>query len=321
MKFTRRTCAGMLSGLLALLCADSTVVAKHDRVRWSTQWQLAAGRVRAAPTSEGVLIERVNFFLDQDAQTKEEDAQKKHKAEQQHRAATARPKPSPKAASAAAASIARPAASQPQASASSAAATRTEHGAQSAASEPAPSQGDASATPAAKLVPASSAASSPTIASAPAQISPHERNQGTSTNAATAAALNPVEPGIASHSGGSLPSRLTRDQLIPLMRGATILRTNTSGALRQWVNGPDGTLTVYWAGGGFLQPHSASGKWSVTEDGHFCLQIDWPDMPENWCRFMERTANGAYQPIPDSADATWTPPKDKTEWRPMTILR
>jgi hypothetical protein len=295
MKFTRRTCAGVLSGLLALLCADSTVVAQHDRVRRPPQLQLAAGRVRVTPPSEGVLIERVNFVLDQEAQTKEEEAKKKRKAEQQHRAATAKPKSGPKAESA-----------------SSAAAARTGHGAQSAASEPSPSQGSASATPVAKPAPASSAVSSPTVASAPAP---------TSTNAATAAALNPAESGNASRAGGSQLSRLTRDQLIPLMRGATILRTNTSGALRQWVNGPDGTLTVYWAGGGFLQSHSASGKWSVTEDGHFCLQIDWPDVPENWCRFMERTANGAYQPIPDSADAAWTPPKDKTEWRPMTIRR
>ncbi|MEM5388215.1 hypothetical protein VSR68_32260 [Paraburkholderia phymatum] len=312
MKFTRRNGAGVLSGLLALLCADSTVVAEHDRVRSSPRLQLDAGRVRLAPPSESVLIERVNFVLDQEAQTKEEEAKKKRKAEQQHRAATAKPKPGPKAASEAAASSVRPTASEPQPSASSAAATRTQHGAQSAASEPSPPQGSASATPAAKSAPASSAASSPTVASAPAP---------TSTNAATAAALNQAESGNTSRPGGSQPSRLTRDQLIPLMRGATILRTNTSGALRQWVNGPDGTLTVYWAAGGFLQPHSASGKWSVTEDGHFCLQIDWPDVPENWCRFMERTASGAYQPVPDSADATWTPPKDKTEWRPMTIRR
>jgi hypothetical protein len=291
MKFTRRTRACALSGLLALLCADSSVVAKHDRVRAPPQLQEATERVPVTSPSAGVLIKRVNFFLDQDAQTKEEEAQKKHKAEQQHRTATARPKPNPKAASAAAASIARPAASQPQASSSSAAATRTDHGVQSAASEPLPSQGGASATP------ASSTVSSPTVATAPAPASSHDGNQRTS------------------------PARLTREQLIPLMRGATILRTSTSGALRQWVNGPDGTLTVYWAGGGFIQPHSASGKWSVTEDGHFCLQIDWPEMPENWCRFLERTANGAYQPIPDSADATWTPPKDKTEWRPMTIRR
>ncbi|SIT40905.1 conserved exported hypothetical protein [Paraburkholderia piptadeniae] len=298
MKFTRRTRACALSGLLALLCADSTVVAKHDRVRWPPQLQEAAGRVPVTPLSAGVLIQPVNFFLDQDAQTKEEEAQKKHKAEQQHRAATARPKPNPKAASAAAASMARPTASQSQASSSPAATTRTEHGVQSAASEPSPSQGGASATPAAKLAPASSAvSSSPTVATTPAPTSSHSGNQSTA------------------------PARLTREQLIPLMRGATILRTNTSGALRQWVNGADGTLTVYWAGGGFLQSHSASGKWSVTEDGHFCLQIDWPEMPENWCRFLERTANGAYQPIPDSADASWTPPKDKTEWRPMTVRR
>ncbi|MBN3752006.1 DUF995 domain-containing protein [Paraburkholderia sp. Tr-20389] len=106
-----------------------------------------------------------------------------------------------------------------------------------------------------------------------------------------------------------------------LIPGATILRENTAGALRQWVDVPDGTLTVYWAGGGFLQSQSASGKWSVTDDGRFCLQIDWKDKPENWCRFLERTPKGAYQPVPDTADENWTPPKDQTDWRPLTIRR
>lgn len=283
MKLISRTRAGVLSALLALLYTDSTAATK-DPMRW-------------APSS-GVHIERVVFVLDQDAQTKEEEAQKKRKAEQ-HRAATAKTKPAPKAASAAAASITQPTASQPQTAASSAAAARAQPAASEASPSASPSRAAASAVTASSVT-----ASSPAVATAGA-----------------VAALGPSRPGNAPLANGSGPARLTRDQLIALMPGATMRRTNTAGALRQWVNGTDGKLTVYWAGGGFLNSNSASGKWSVTEDGHFCLQIDWPDTPENWCRFLEPTANGAYQPVPDVADATWTPPKDKTEWRSFTVRR
>ncbi|HEX7932656.1 MAG TPA: hypothetical protein VF573_06220 [Paraburkholderia sp.] len=120
--------------------------------------------------------------------------------------------------------------------------------------------------------------------------------------------------------GTGRPPRLTRDQLLALVPGSTMLRTNTSGALRQWVNKPDGTLTVYWGGGGVRNgAHSASGNWNVTDEGRLCLHIDWENIPENWCRFIERTANGDYQPIADIADANWTPPADQTYWRPLTI--
>ena len=320
MKLTLLARAGVLFELLALLCVDSTVVAKQDRVQWPLHLQQASERVPRTPSSAAVLIERVNFVLDQDAQTQEEEAQNKLKAEQ-HRSAAAKTKSGPKAASTAAASSARPTGNQSHAPASSAAA-RTDHGVKSAASEASSSQGAASATPAARLAPASSAVTSSSAAgTAPVPASSPEGKQGASTGGNSVAALHPAGPGNAPRPGGDRPSRLTWEQLTALMPGATLRRTNTAGALRQWVNGADGTLTVYWGGGGLLQTHSASGKWSVTKDGHFCLQIDWPDMPENWCRFLDPTGNGAYQPVPDVADAGWTPPKDKTEWRPLTIRR
>jgi hypothetical protein len=157
------------------------------------------------------------------------------------------------------------------------------------------------------------------VGTGPAPARLHEEKPGAAAQTSNAALANPIGQADASHSGGGRPPRLTRDQLMALMPGATLLRTNTAGALRQWVNVPDGTLTVYWAGGGFVQSHSASGKWSVSDDGRFCLQIDWQDKPEKWCRFLERTPKGAYQPVPDTADENWTPPKDQTDWRPLTI--
>ncbi len=297
-----RACA--LSGLLALLCADSTVIGMWDRVPWPPPWQPASRYVHVTPPDARILFERVDFVLDRAAQT--EEAKKKRKAEQHHPAASGA-KPDAKAASSAPA-------------ASSAAASRTAPGVPSPASRPSVSGGSASATSEAPPAPSSSAlASSAAVGTAPAPARRQEEKPGTVAQPGNAASAYPMGQADAPHSGRGRPPRLTRDQLMALMPGATILRENTAGALRQWVDVPDGTLTVYWAGGGLLQSQSASGKWSVSDDGRFCLQIDWKDKPENWCRFLERTPKGAYQPVPDTADENWTPPKDQTDWRPLTI--
>lgn len=305
--------AGVLSGLLALLCTDSTVVAKRDRVQWSPPLQQSPRYVHVTPPDVPVLVQRVDFVLDQAAQA-EADAKKKRKADQRHAVAPAT-KPNAKAASVPAASVEPATGNRPPSSASSASASRTAPGVQSAASEPWPSGAVASAASAVPLAPASSA-----VGTARAPAGQQQGKPGESANASAAAMANPIAQGNAPHSGSGRPLPLTRDQLIALMPGATMLRTNTAGALREWVNVPNGTLTVYWAGGGFAQSHSASGKWSVTDDGRFCLQIDWEDKPENWCRFLEPTPKkGTYQPIPDVADEKWTPPTDQTDWRPLTI--
>lgn len=307
--------AGVLSALLALLFADSTVVAKRDRAQWSPPLQQSPRYVHVTPPDVPVLVLRVDFVLDQAAQA-EADAKKKRKAEQRHAVAPAT-KPNTKAASVPAASVEQATGNRPPSTASSAGASTTARGMQSAASEPRPSGADTSAASAVPLTPASSVVGN---APAPAPAGQQKVKPGESANASAVAMANPTAQGKPPHSGSGRPLPLTRDQLIALMPGATLLRTNTAGALREWVNVPNGTLTVYWAGGGFAQSHSASGKWRVTDDGRFCLQIDWEDKPENWCRFLEPTPKkGTYQPIPDVADETWTPPADQTDWRPLTI--
>ncbi|MBN3760649.1 DUF995 domain-containing protein [Burkholderia sp. Ac-20365] len=305
--------AGVLSGLLTLLFADSTVVAKRDRAQWSPQLQQSPRYVHVTPSDVPALVQRVDFVLDQAAQA-EADAKKKRKAEQRHAVAPAT-KPNAKAASVPAASVERATGNRPPSTASSAGASTTARGAQSSASEPKPSGADTSTASAVPLAPVSSA-----VGAAPAPAGQQQVKPGESVNASAVAMANPIAQGNPPHSASGRPLPLTRDQLIALMPGATILRTNTAGALREWVNVPNGTLTVYWAGGGFVQSHSASGKWSVTDDGRFCLQIDWENKPENWCRFLEPTPKkGTYQPVPDVVDEKWTPPTDQTDWRPLTI--
>ncbi|CAE6909449.1 hypothetical protein R75471_03485 [Paraburkholderia domus] len=275
-------CAGALSAVLALVWLDSALAPEPNQ----TQRPAHAPRsVRFTTPESDVRIQRVDFVLDQPPPTKEDEAQKKRKAEQR-RAAAAKSKSGVKSASEAGVPPGAP-----------------------PAAAGIPANNVATRPTAQPIAPSSrAAASAPTPASsADAKVS-------------SSAAQKPVASANPQPAGTGRPPRLSRDQLLALLPGSTMLRTNTAGALRQWVNKPDGTLTVFWGGGNVRNgAHSASGHWSITDEGRFCLHIDWEDLPENWCRFLEPTANGEYQPIADIADANWTPPTDKTDWRPLTI--
>ncbi|WP_424449990.1 DUF995 domain-containing protein [Paraburkholderia kirstenboschensis] len=96
-----------------------------------------------------------------------------------------------------------------------------------------------------------------------------------------------------------------------------MLRTNTAGALRQWVNKPDGTLTVYWGGGGFRNgAHSASGRWNVTEEGRLCLHIDWEDVPETGA------ASSSRQPMATTSRSPISPMRTghRRQTKPVGVL-
>lgn len=298
-------CAGALSAVLGLVCFDSAWAPDANQTRRPAQ---APRSIRFTTPEPRVHIQRVDFVLDAAPPTKSDEAQKKRKAEPR-RAPAAKPKPGATAASGPGALPGTPpataAASQPREAASpgpasgvppaAAAVNQTSEAAPKASAQPI---GQASRAAAYGPTPASSA----------------------DVAASSSAAQKPVAAAGPQPTGAARAPRLSKEQLLALLPGSTMLRTNIAGALRQWVNKPDGTLTVYWNGGGLRHgAHSASGRWSVTDEGRFCLHIDWEDLPENWCRFLEQTANGEYQPIADIADANWTPPTDKTSWRPLTI--
>lgn len=276
-------CAGALSAVLALVWFDSALAPEVNPARRLVQHVPRA--IRFATPKSGVQIQRVDFVLDQAPSTKEDEAQKKRKAEQR-RAAAAKPKPSMKAAS-------------------------------GAGAPPGP--------PPAAVNPTSEAAprpiTQPNEQGSRAAVSGRTPASSADAEASASVAQKPVASANPQPAGAGRPPRVSKAQLLALLPGSTMLRTNTSGALRQWVNKPDGTLTVFWGGAGSLRngAHSASGHWSITDEGRFCLQIDWDDLPENWCRYLEQTPNGEYQPIADIADANWTPPTDQTNWRPLTI--
>lgn len=227
----------------------------------------------------GVRIQRVDFVLEAAPPAKSDEAQKKRKTQQR--------------------------------SAPSAKSTRGPQVASESAAPPAPASAAADNQTSEAV---------PRITGQPVEPTSPVRATGLMDAGPGGAAQQSVASAASQPISAARPSRVSKDQLLALLPGSTMLRASTSGALREWVNKPDGTLTVFWNGSGLRRrPRSASGHWSVTDEGRFCLQIDWDEFPENWCRFLEQTADGKYQPVADIADANWTPPTDQTDWRPLTI--
>lgn len=99
------------------------------------------------------------------------------------------------------------------------------------------------------------------------------------------------------------PRKLAKEDLQQLMPGAKLSRVATSGNTHIWTNDPDGTFIVSsdnrnTPGGNSLTGARASttrGKWHVSDDGRYCVLIDWKSTPtEEWCRYFFVVPDGSY---------------------------
>ena len=99
------------------------------------------------------------------------------------------------------------------------------------------------------------------------------------------------------------PVALTRADLVALMPGAKMSRMNEKGNRHAWVNELNGEMVVSsdnreTSGIPGTKPGRAStapGKWSVADDGRFCMVIQWKKgESEETCRFVLKTADGYY---------------------------
>ena len=87
-------------------------------------------------------------------------------------------------------------------------------------------------------------------------------------------------------------------ELRDLMPGAKVVSRTQAGSTRSWQNRPDGTFTATSDGrgqsGGRNTYASGEGTWRVTDDGKWCVTIQWPRSPDNWCRYMFRLDDKYY---------------------------
>lgn len=93
--------------------------------------------------------------------------------------------------------------------------------------------------------------------------------------------------------------KLTAEELKAFLPGTKVTHHNKVGSLRHWVNNPDGNFVASSDNkkyGSALGTQSAQGpgKWSVADDGKYCIAIEWGRVSENWCAFILKTSSGEF---------------------------
>ena len=99
------------------------------------------------------------------------------------------------------------------------------------------------------------------------------------------------------------PKKLSKEQVTELMTGAKISRVSDRGNTHLWTNDAGGSFVLSSAGGtgDFGRVVTAKGKWRISDDGHYCVLIEWRGLPnEEWCRYILQTTDGYYGVSSDS---------------------
>lgn len=90
---------------------------------------------------------------------------------------------------------------------------------------------------------------------------------------------------------------LSKDELQQLLPGATISRVTNRGNRNIWKNEPGGGFVASSDNRdrGSTMPSTARGQWSISDDGRYCVRIEWRSVePEDWCRFIVRSGDAYY---------------------------
>lgn len=86
---------------------------------------------------------------------------------------------------------------------------------------------------------------------------------------------------------------LSRAELLELLPGARMTRVNDKGSTHVWANDPGGEMIVSSDNRGRAgRSSTAQGKWQISDDGRYCMQVQWrKGDPEDWCRFIFETSD------------------------------
>jgi hypothetical protein len=107
---------------------------------------------------------------------------------------------------------------------------------------------------------------------------------------------------------GKSPRKLSKDDLTQLMPGASMSRISVRGSGNTWSNDAGGSFVassdnrgIGAVAGSQGRPSQALGKWHISDDGRYCVMIEWKTIPtEEWCRFVFTTSDGYYMLRSDS---------------------
>lgn len=89
---------------------------------------------------------------------------------------------------------------------------------------------------------------------------------------------------------------LTKEELGQLMPNAKMGRVTGRGSTQIWKNDADGTFIISSDNRDVQGTSStAQGKWHISDDGRYCVLIEWKRNPnEEWCRFILKAGNDYY---------------------------
>ena len=97
------------------------------------------------------------------------------------------------------------------------------------------------------------------------------------------------------------PKKLSKQEATELLTGAKMSRVSGRGNVHYWSNDADGSFVVSSdnRGAGAVvasgRNTTAPGKWHISDDGRYCVLIDWKGVPtEEWCRYILQTTDGYY---------------------------
>ncbi|MEJ8848240.1 DUF995 domain-containing protein [Variovorax rhizosphaerae] len=97
------------------------------------------------------------------------------------------------------------------------------------------------------------------------------------------------------------PRKLSKEEVTELLTGAKMSRISGRGNVHYWSNDPGGSFVISsdnrgaGAVGSVGRPSTSPGKWHISDDGRYCVLIEWKGVPtEEWCRYILQTTDGYY---------------------------
>jgi hypothetical protein len=93
--------------------------------------------------------------------------------------------------------------------------------------------------------------------------------------------------------------KMTREELLSFLPGTKVTHVTVAGSERHWTNGPDGKFFAtsnnkkYGSALG-TQMASNEGAWTVSDEGKYCIDIDWKRVHEKWCAYVLKGQGDIY---------------------------
>jgi hypothetical protein len=137
------------------------------------------------------------------------------------------------------------------------------------------------------------------------RVAPYGDNMKRSSALVIATALS-LSTVIAAADDGQ---RLSRDELQQILPDADVSITFANGDNDRWTNAQDGTLVANWQNGvATSSKHYAAvghGNWKISDDGLFCVHIQWMRSVTDWCRTVVRSGEDSYTLASTNGEPGW----------------